>query len=85
MSKVYDLNKESKYTDQILKDFYKRLNFTNESEFNLYLEKYNLNLSDIKEKLKVIVWNELIYKRFNAQIKIDEKIKKIIYSKKFTN
>ena len=84
LSKFYNLNKESKYTDQILEDFYKRLNFINEGEFNLYLEKYNLNLSDIKEKLKIeSLWNELIYKRFSAQIKIDEeKIKKKLSTQK---
>ena len=84
LSKFYNLNKESKYTDQILEDFYKRLNFINEGEFNLYLEKYNLNLSDIKEKLKIeSLWNELIYKRFNAQIKIDEeKLKKKLSAQK---
>ena len=64
--------------DEILADFYKRLNFSSEKEFHLYLKKYNLNLSDIKEKLKIeTLWNELIYKRFNAQINInEEKLKK---------
>ena len=78
LSKFYELNKKSKYMDQILADFYKRLNFSSEKEFHLYLKKYNLNLSDIKEKLKIeTLWNELIYKRFNAQINIDEeKLKK---------
>ena len=78
LSKFYDLNKKSKYMDQILADFYKRLNFSSEKEFHLYLKKYNLNLPDIKEKLKIeTLWNELIYKRFNAQINIDEeKLKK---------
>ena len=78
LSKFYDLNKKSKYMDEILADFYKRLNFSSEKEFHLYLKKYNLNLPDIKEKLKIeTLWNELIYKRFNAQINIDEeKLKK---------
>jgi len=78
LSKFYDLNKKSKYMNQILADFYKRLNFSSEKEFHLFLKKYNLNLPDIKEKLKIeTLWNELIYKRFNAQINIDEeKLKK---------
>ena len=78
LSKFYDLNKKSKYMDEILTDFYKRLNFSSEKEFHLYLKKYNLNLPDIKEKLKIeTLWNELIYNRFNAQINIDEeKLKK---------
>ena len=78
LSKFYDLNKKSKYMDEILADFYKRLNFSSEKEFHLFLKKYNLNLPDIKEKLKIeTLWNELIYKRFNAQINInEEKLKK---------
>ena len=78
LSKFYDLNKKSKYMDEILADFYKRLNFSSEKEFHLYLKKYNLNLPDIKEKLKIeTLWNELIYNRFNAQINInEEKLKK---------
>ena len=78
LSKFYDLNKSSDYANQMLEDFYKRLNFSNEKDFNLYLMKFNLNLSIIKEKLKIeTLWNELIYKRFNSQINIDEeKLKK---------
>jgi len=84
LSKFYNLNQESKYINQILEDFYKRLNFTSEREFNLYLKKFNLNLSDIKEKLKIeTLWNELIYKKFNNQIKIDkEKLKKKLSTQK---
>ena len=78
LSKFYDLNKSSDYANQMLEDFYKRLNFNNEKDFNLYLMKFNLNLPIIKEKLNIeTLWNELIYKRFNSQINIDEeKLKK---------
>jgi len=73
LSKYFDFNKESKYGDQLLADFYKRLNFNNEKQFKLYLKKYNLNLIDIKEKLKVeSLWNELIYKKFNNQVNVNE-------------
>ena len=73
LSKYFDFNKESKYGDQLLADFYKRLNFNNEKQFKLYLKKYNLNLIDIKEKLKVeSLWNELIYKKFNNQVSVNE-------------
>ena len=84
LSKFYNLDQKSKYTNQILEDFYKRLNFTSEKEFNLYLKKFNLNLSDIKEKLKIeTLWNDLIYKKFNNQIKINkEKLKKKLSTQK---
>ena len=84
LSKFYNLDQKSKYTNQILEDFYKRLNFTSEREFNLYLKKFNLNLSDIKEKLKIeTLWNELIYKKFNNRLKINkEKLKKKLSTQK---
>ena len=75
--KIYNFQKADKYSSQILKDFYRRLNFQKEDEFYSYLKKYNLNIADIKEKLKIeTLWNEMIFKKYNNQIKIDkEKIK----------
>ena len=76
--KFYDFEKADKYSDQLLSDFYKRLNFENEDEFNSYLINYNLNISDIKEKLKIeTLWNEMIFQKYNNQIKIDEEKIKI--------
>ena len=82
--KFYDLEKADKYSDQLLSDFYKKLNFENEDEFNSYLINYNLNISDIKEKLKIeTLWNEMIFQKYNSQIKIDkEKIKTKIKNQK---
>ena len=82
--KFYDFEKADKYTNQLLSDFYKKLNFENEDEFNSYLINYNLNISDIKEKLKIeTLWNEMIFQKYNNQIKIDkEKIKTKIKNQK---
>ena len=33
LSKYFDFSKESKYEDELLKDFYKRLNFINKKDF----------------------------------------------------
>ena len=71
--KLYDLKKADKYSKQLLTDFYKRLNFESEDAFNSYLISYNLNISDIKEKLKIeTLWNEMIFQKYSNQIKIDE-------------
>ena len=71
--KYYDFNVESKYSEKILKDFYGRLNFKDEKQFKLYLKEHNLNLIDIKEKLKIeALWNELIFKKFNNQVNVNE-------------
>ena len=78
LSNFYDFEKADKYSDQILSDFYKRLNFKNKDEFKSYLARYNLNISDIKEKLKIeTLWNEMIFNKYSKQIKIDEEKIKI--------
>ena len=82
--KYYNLDESNKYEDQIFQDFILTLNFKNENEFKLYLGNYNLNLEDIKEKLKIeALWNELIFKKFNGQININkEEIEKKLKSQK---
>ena len=84
LSKIYNLEKADKYSEEVLRDFYKRLNFKNEGEFNSYMASYNLNIIDIKEKLKIeTLWNEMIFNKYNNQIKIDEeKIKSKIKTQK---
>ena len=73
LNKYYDFTRETKYSDELLRDFYNKLNFNNEKEFELYLKNFNLNIENIKEKLKVeSLWNELIYKKFNGQVKVNE-------------
>ena len=72
LSKFYDLKAADKYSEQVLRDFYKRLNFKNEDEFKSYMIGYNLNVKDIKEKLKIeTLWNEMIFNKYSKQIKID--------------
>ena len=82
--KFYDLIKADKYSDKILANFYKRLNFKNENEFESYLKKYDLKISEIKEKLTIEkLWNEMIFKKYKDQININEdEIKKKINRQK---
>ncbi len=71
--KFYDLKKADKYSDKILASFYKRLNFKNENEFENYLKKYDLKISEIKEKLTIeTLWNEMIFSKYKDQININE-------------
>ncbi len=82
--KFYNFDKSEKYMDLLIEDFYKRLNFSNKDDFMLYLKSYNLDILEIKEKLKIeTLWNELIFKKFSSQINIDEEeIKRKIKIKK---
>ncbi len=82
--RYYDLEKTDEYADKIFQDFISTLNFKNENEFKLYLENYDLNISYIKEKLKIeSLWNELIFKKFNGQVNVNIKeIEKELSAKK---
>lgn len=81
ISKVFDATKDHPYLKDSLKNFYTKLNLNDENEFKNYL-KYNSKYSfdEIKWKLKIeILWNELVYLKYNDQLKIDKEkmIKKI--------
>ena len=82
--KYYQLNVDSNYLDQTVKQLYESLNIKSEIEFKKYLLEYNLSIEDVKKKLNIeILWNKLIYTKFQGQIDIDkEKIKKKINKNK---
>ncbi len=60
--------------ENLLKNLYSRLNLTKEQFENLLIQKNNYTLTEIKKKLKIeILWNDLVFFKFNNQVKIDEK------------
>ena len=60
--------------EDLLKNLYTKLNFTRDEFENLLIQKNNYSLNEIKKKLKIeILWNDLVFFKFNKQIKIDEK------------
>ena len=74
LSKYYkDFEVDDKYTNVLLKNIYKGLNFQSLQEFETHLEFYNLSINDIRKKLIIdALWNELIVKKYNSKIEIDE-------------
>ena len=76
-----DINKKNKFIDDYLKNLYSKLNYNSEDEFKIELNsKNNYSIIEVKEKIKLeLLWNELIYNKYNQQIKIDrENLKKKI-------
>ena len=58
--------------DIYLQNFYKNLNINNDTEFKQYLKGNNMSLDYVKTKIQIeILWNQLIYDRYIAQINID--------------
>ncbi len=65
------------------KNYLIKLGFENVDKFNQFAKKNNLNINLIKEKITIeLLWNQLVYNKFNKNIKIDKKmIKKEILKK----
>ena len=42
LNKFFDLSKTNEYSEKVAKNFYKRLNFKNEKEFESYLKNFNI-------------------------------------------
>ena len=92
--KKNEINKNSsnKVDDKILKklieNYYKRINLENLNEFEKYLSTYNINLNDVKEKIKIeILWNQIVFFKYNnlLNINIDELKKKVDKNKDKNN
>ena len=59
--------------NSILKNLYTRINLNDLDEFKIYLRDFNIKNDEEKEKLKIeILWNQLISRKFQNQINIDE-------------
>ena len=59
--------------ENIIKNLYTNLNLNNLIEFENYLETFGISINEVKEKLKIeILWNQLITRKFQNQINIDE-------------
>jgi len=67
-----DFNR-NEYLANVLKDFYLKLNISTEKEFISYLNTFDLEIEEVKNKIKLeILWNQLIGSKFKNQINIDE-------------
>ena len=84
IEKYYNLEEESDYLENVIENFYKSIGLNNKKEFKKYIEKYELNYREMKMKIRIeTVWNQLIFQKYNEQVKIDlEKLRKKILKQK---
>ena len=79
------------YIKSIIENNAKKLNFKNISDFKKVLKEKNINFDNYEEKIKVnILWNQIIYSKYNSQlivneIELKEKIKRQNDNKKAFN
>ena len=82
---------EEKTLNNYIVNLFKKIDLKSIEEFENYLNKNNLNLNYVKNKINIeLMWNRLIYYKYKSKLKIDaDEIKKklsnaeIIQSKKF--
>ena len=80
MNFVEELKVDDKFLIRLIKSKYSRLNIDSIEKFENYLKDNDLNVKKVKEKFTIeLIWNDLIYTKFNKKIIIDEdKIRKEI-------
>jgi len=76
IEKFINFDKENILVNDFLVNLYTKLNFSNENDFENFLQENGIySLNEIKKKLKIeILWNELVFLKFGKQVKIDKNI-----------
>ena len=82
--KIKEIELEKYYKELIIpedklnpyfKNYLIKLGFENVNKFNQFAKKNNLDINLIKEKITIeLLWNQLVYNKFNKNIKIDKKM-----------
>ena len=75
--KFYNLGKNNQIVNNQIVSLYKSKNLRNLTQLEEYLDKYDMSVNDIKKKFEIeVVWNELIYQKYNKNIEINEEFLK---------
>ena len=65
--------KNEDYINSLIENNAKKLNFKNISDFEKALNERNISFEDYKDKLLInILWNQIIYSKYNEKIVINE-------------
>tara|TARA_B110001452_G_scaffold180447_1_gene151535 strand:+ start:6107 stop:7048 length:942 start_codon:yes stop_codon:yes gene_type:complete len=73
LEQYFNIDEDTKYLENLLKNFYTKLNFQNINDLEKYLLSKNITLDLVKKKLNIeALWNELIFNKFNYKVEIDE-------------
>ena len=71
--KYKELSLKNNQINNVLNNIIKNLNFSDISQFEDYLNSFNISMDDIKEKIEIEnEWKNLIYFRYSKNVKIDE-------------
>ena len=73
ISKYLDLNNENPMLKSTIINIYSRLNFKSETEFEEYLNEFDLTVSIVKKKINIeTTWNQLIFEKYKNLVKVNK-------------
>ena len=71
----FQINYENQQINQIIENIYLRLNIPTANEFELYLQNFDITISEVKKKISIEqAWNKLIFDLYNNKLLINEDI-----------
>ena len=71
---VEEIKVEDKFLMNLLKNKYSQIEFNSMVNFENYLRENDLNVNLIKEKFAIeLIWNDLVFQKYNSKISIDKK------------
>jgi peptidyl-prolyl cis-trans isomerase SurA len=73
LKNIDEIKLEEKYINQVIENIYKKIGITNLEKFKEYLEINKVNYNDVINKISIeVLWNDLIYSKYNKKININE-------------
>ncbi len=86
ISKLENQSISADYLENLIKSIYSNIGINSKSDFLKYINKLNINISDVESKLSIeALWNRLIYVKYYSKLKIDKnKIRQEIKKNKQT-
>lgn len=73
----YKLNGKQDFLDEIVKQYYQKINIETLSDFVIFLNENDLELKTVKKKIEIeVMWNRLVGSKYGNQININEEVLK---------
>ncbi len=71
--KYKELNSQNTQINNVLDNIIQSLNYSDQSQFENYLNNFNISLDDLKKKIEIEnEWKNLVYTKYSESVKIDK-------------
>ena len=71
--KYKEINLDNDQINIVLRNIIQNLNFSNQSQFENYLNNFDISINDLREKIGIEnEWKNLVYSKYSTSIKIDK-------------